>query len=382
MAKVSDFKPTLEEYLAQNGSKRTLMYGKNKSKLPKELPKVKSIPYTQPDVWNADTGITRERFPTIHPEFKGYSPELEAALNNYGNSKPLQSLATREAGISIPEATPYIQPKAFNPSASIVNYGIQTSPQLPKIQGVTAIKPNSFGTGVMDSLKGYGSDIANSKIGKFVSNEAGILGETLNNPYVKGLAKVGGEGLLPAQAAYEIMNQEANLPWVQQQRELQDPNSDMYMGTSYNPPSIPNGKLITGTSMEGYSPQLKSQVANAFDGVAQMNLDNQQLQNINNPFSTQALKQLQQQEIGKKVFTNTQVDQPKTNILGEQIPIDQLPKGVGYVNGKLFDSNKQSTQGMFNGYSKERDAALDSYGKVDKNSEFYKRNKKAMENLQ
>lgn len=149
----------------------------------------------------------------------------------------------------------------------------------------------------------------------------------------------------------------------------------------YNPPSIQNGKLVVGTPMEGSSPQLQSQVANAFGGVAQMNLDNQQLQNTNDPFSSQALKQLPQQEIAKKLFINPQVEQPKTNILGEQVPIQNLDSGVGYVNGKLFDSNKQSTQGMFAGYSKERDAAIDKYGKVDKNSEFYKRNKKAMENL-
>jgi len=149
----------------------------------------------------------------------------------------------------------------------------------------------------------------------------------------------------------------------------------------YNPPSIQNGKLVAGTPMEGSIPQLQPQIANAFDGVAQMNLDHQQLQNTNDPFSSQALKQLSQQEITQRLFPNSQTQQLKTNILGEQIPMNQLPKGSGYVNGKLFDSNKQSPQGMFTGYSKERDASLDSYGKVDKNSDFYKRNKKAMENL-
>lgn len=75
-------------------------------------------------------------------------------------------------------------------------------------------------------------------------------------------------------------------------------------------------------------------------------------------------------------------EQSKTNILGEQVPIQNLDSGVGYVNGKLFDSNKQSPQGMFTGYSKERDAAIDpNTGRLNKNSEFYKRNKKAMENL-
>lgn len=74
--------------------------------------------------------------------------------------------------------------------------------------------------------------------------------------------------------------------------------------------------------------------------------------------------------------------QPKTNILGEQVPMQNLDSGVGYVNGKLFNSNKQNTQDMFAGYSKERDAAINSNtGRIDKNSDFYKRNKQAMENL-
>jgi len=98
--------------------------------------------------------------------------------------------------------------------------------------------------------------------------------------------------------------------------------------------------------------------------------------------TNQKLQSFIPQIVVPQTIENLPKTQSKTNILGEQISMDQLPKGVGYVNGKLFDSNKQSTQGMFNGYSKERDAALDSYGKVDKNSEFYKRNKKAMENLQ
>lgn len=110
-----------------------------------------------------------------------------------------------------------------------------------------------------------------------------------------------------------------------------------------------------------------------------------QIHTLNNtPTQQQVTNEKLQSFIPQKVVPQTVENllKTKTNILGEQIAMDQLPKGVGYVNGKLFDSNKQSTQGMFNGYSKERDAALDSYGKVDKNSEFYKRNKKAMENLQ
>lgn len=76
------------------------------------------------------------------------------------------------------------------------------------------------------------------------------------------------------------------------------------------------------------------------------------------------------------------LEQPKTNILGEQVPMQNLDSGVGYVNGKLFDSNKNSFSRMFDGYSKERDAAIDpKTGKIDRNSNFYKRNKQAMENL-
>jgi len=68
--------------------------------------------------------------------------------------------------------------------------------------------------------------------------------------------------------------------------------------------------------------------------------------------------------------------QPNKNILGEQ-PTQKTYGGVSVakdINGNPVISNTTNPyEGMFTGMSKERDAALVN-GKVDKNSDFYKRN--------
>lgn len=381
MARVTDFEPTIEEFLGQVGNKRIQRYGKTKSKLPKDLPKVKvTEPYIQPEPYSSDMGISRERFPVTQSEFKGYSPEMESALNRYGTpNRPLEELASREAGLSIPEKVPYTQPRtglvnwespsiggvsanSINPSEIQKSFNQFQTSQLPQGKGITAINPNTFGTGIVDTLKGYGSSIADSKVGKIIGKEVGILGEALNNPLVsKTLKGLGSASAMNAgfasQYAPAIMDE--GISRAIKQGSL--PNLSYDPNEQYNPPPNQNGKL--GEDQAGL-------IANS------TNVPPVQT----SPFKDAGLPDAQIQALLQQTQP-TVTEQPKTNILGEQVPMNQLPKGIGYVNGKLFDSNKQSTQGMFAGYSKERDAALDKYGKVDKNSEFYKRNKQAMSNL-
>jgi len=425
--KVPSFTPTEEEFLAQYDKERIQRYGKTKSKLPKDLPKTKPIaPYIQPEPYSADMGITKERFPVTQPEFKGYSPEMESALNRYGTTnRPLEELASREAGLTIPEKVPYTQPRpglvnwespsiggvsanSINPSEIQRSFKQFQTSQLPNGKGIIPINPNSFSSGMADTLKSFGTSIKNSPITKAIGNEL---------EYAKPFAKIGGTALGVIGAAnlgydaYQANKDQLQTDQIQASTlgdslknyqldktqpatnvgELGNPldnleyayRANQVNNNIINPPSIQNGKLVAGTPMEESSPQLQSQVANAFGGVAQMNLDNQQLQNTNDPFSSQALKQLPQQEIVQKLFINPQVEQPKTNILGE--PTGKTFGGVSIskdAKGNPVISNTTNPyEGMFTGISKERDAAIDpNTGKVDKNSDFYKRNAIALHN--
>ena len=135
----------------------------------------------------------------------------------------------------------------------------------------------------------------------------------------------------------------------------------------YYPMSIQNGNAVAGTPIQE---QANSIVNGNFIPPTETS-----------PFKDSSLPDAQINTLLHQSIPTINKES-KTNILGEQIPIQNLDSGVGYVNGKLFDSNKNSFSGMFDGYSKERDAAIDpKTGKIDRNSEFYKRNKKIMENL-
>ena len=135
----------------------------------------------------------------------------------------------------------------------------------------------------------------------------------------------------------------------------------------YNPPSIQNGKFVQGTPIQ-------EQASSA--------VNNENIPSIQtSPFKDPSLVDAQLNALFRQTQPTT-TKQSKTNILGERVPMQNLDSGVGYVNGKLLDSNKTSFSGLFDGYSKERDTAIDTKtGRIDRNSEFYKRNKKAMSNL-
>lgn len=144
---------------------------------------------------------------------------------------------------------------------------------------------------------------------------------------------------------------------------------------------------------------LASYTANPIENFsATENLNTTQEPIVDNSFSRNLLQGsintapiFKQPELGniqasKDYTVPTQVvpnKQPKTNILGE--PTQKTFGGVTVtkdVNGNPVISNTSNPyEGMFTGISKERDAALNQYGKVDKNSEWYKRNKQVMENL-
>lgn len=270
--------------------------------------------------------------------------------------------------------------------------------QLIKAKDLKASTPPQTKPSIFDSLKRFGSKIANSFEGKL---------EGTPSRFGSGI----GSGLVAADIAQGIMNEEANQPWIQdnakqlamlQGGEYISPNtqgiteqlSNLVSDTSLFKPKgfdsyDPNAKTIQEIIKQYNSPSIQPgsytpqsiNMGNILGEVKpsdvykspEYSLTQNKVNSYDKVLPTQ--ETLRQQPIENLLKT-------KTNILGEQIPMHLLPKGVGYVNGKLFDSTKDNIQGMFTGYSKERDAALDSYGKVDKNSEFYKRNKKAMENLQ
>jgi hypothetical protein len=412
-ASVSSFPPTEKEFLDNYGKDRIQRYGKTKSKLPKDLPVTKSTtPYIQPESYNADMGITRERFPVTHPEFKGYSPEIESALSKYSSvDRPLYDLDSREAGLSIPEKVSYTQPKPGlvnweSPSINGVSSNTVDPAQvqkgwnefqiskLPDIKDVTPTTPQSFGTGIADN-----------RVGKFIGNKAGILGEALQSPAAKlignganiysaasmadrayrgsltpqGATQAVAEREHPEGSRSDILSLMSGKPYDISKAHLptynEDPNSTGYISTSpttqnmspIQPPSISNGKYNPGSEASNGIPSVQN--------------------GVYNPQTVPDMKQV----LSPTLDAIAQF-KPDTSSVGKSTGVTGVQQYDTPGSSPLYSNQATNVGGSYNSdpafqamlaqQKKDRMSSLNEYGKVDRNSDFYKRNKQAMENLQ